>query len=113
MTDNEINEAIAAVCEWTKIVSDYNHPYDCMTGCWKDPYGNQRMFRPDYCTDLNAMHEAEALLNMDDQPQFLEQLSIGTMGEPEPFFDKCFPIINATAHERAKAFLRVKGLWRE
>jgi len=57
-----------------------------------------------YCTDLNAMHEAERTISgLADQLQYLHLLS------PIHFE---WTLATATARQRAEAFLRVKGLWK-
>ena len=76
MNDEQINEAIAEACG---IVSK-----DQWGSLYKTPRGILRDC-PDYCNDLNAMHEAEKTLNH----------------------------MTATARERAEAFLRTLGKWEE
>lgn len=53
MTKEQINDAIAEVIQWT--------------GIWA--------YRPNYCGDLNDMHEAEMCLTPDQQVEFAYQLS--------------------------------------
>lgn len=59
---------------------------------------------PNYLSDLNAMHEAEKVLTHPQWNQYYDRLAqiAGTRGG-----------IRATASQRAEAFLRTKGLWRE
>jgi hypothetical protein len=55
---------------------------------------------PDYLNDLNAMHEAEKVLDStqgDRYFELLDQLDV--------------PSISATAAQRAEAFLRTIGKW--
>jgi len=101
MKDQEINIAIAEACGWK---------WNYETAGWHGPDGRfETKFDrklPDYCHDLNAMHEAETVLYR-DQPhswqEYTDQLRIVCE----------YPIHRATAHQRAVAFLRCKGLWKE
>lgn len=58
----------------------------------------------DYCTDLNAMHEAEDELRGN---QYMVYATILDSVEGSLFG------IRATARQRAEAFLRVMGKWEE
>jgi hypothetical protein len=92
MTKEEINIAIAEACGWTdtKIVN----------------YGGKLMYGqtevPDYCNDLNAMHEAEGVLTIDALTEYRVQLSMLVIA---PF--------RATARQRAEAFLKNINKWEE
>jgi hypothetical protein len=90
MSDEEINIAIAEICGW--------HYYDG----WKHEDGREDS-PPNYCDDLNAMHEAEQVLT-------LEQLLIYAhcLESEYGFFG-----VTATARQRAEAFLRMLGKWEE
>ena len=72
---------------------------------------------PNYLTDLNAMHEAVALLNYNQLCEFGRYLSDTVLGEKPAGFDygehdlAC--IANATAAQRAEAFLRTLNLWKD
>lgn len=64
---------------------------------------------PDYCNDLNAMHEAEKTLG-DRLDLYREFLRLVVTDDPtnrynEPAF--------AAARQRAEAFLRTLGKWEE
>lgn len=70
---------------------------------------------PDYTIDLNAMHEAECSLRQNQfhcvhYPHELFKVITGHKWEADMgyFF---FVIVNATAIQRAEAYLRVKGKW--
>lgn len=56
---------------------------------------------PDYPSDLNAMHEAEKVLTLDQYYKYSGRL-LGKIGG-----------LSATAAQRAEAFLRTLGLWKE
>lgn len=102
MTNEQINAAIAEVCGWTEIGS-----CDCgfkISGM--PPYrAAHKKHIPDYCTDLNAMHEAEKVLQ-DDQREVFYPRNLGAWQRP-------FNVIYATARHRAEAFLCTLGKWEE
>jgi hypothetical protein len=86
MTDKQINAAIA------RALNADEH--------W--------MIQKDYCTDLNAMHEAEKVLT-DEQCVFI-RLHLRERLENHPASRYAW---NATARQRAEAFLRTVGKWEE
>lgn len=108
MTDQEINCAIAELCGWTQIE---NTNTMAAFGIWRGypPVGaiiGQRQLLPDYCSDLNAMHEAEEMLykkQLNSWNKYTEQLQI--------ICD--YPIYHSTARQRAEAFLKVFPRWKE
>lgn len=61
---------------------------------------------PDYLDDLNAMHEAEKVLNNTNWWIFVEHLTNICGGGVALG-------ISATATQRAKAFLKTLNLWKE
>jgi hypothetical protein len=98
MTDEQINEAIAEACGWKEITN-------CTCGGKKrgcPPGGHASSHTPDYCNDLNAMHEAEKTLTRKHFKDYLMEL-LGFIDEP----------ILATARWRAEAFLLTLGKWEE
>jgi hypothetical protein len=75
----------------------------------KSPYGvpprrGYEVSLPNYTQDLNAMHEATQSLTK-DQLRWYRNLLIEMTGT--------FEAIDATAAERAEAFLRTIGKWEE
>jgi len=84
MTDKEINETIAGL-----------H--------LSEKYPNGYWVR-DYCTNLNAMHEAESILTED-------QLWVMAREIEKNWEDQWY--FRATARQRAEAFLRTLGKWEE
>jgi hypothetical protein len=98
MTDEQINIAIAEACGWKKL-SEYN-------GAWGRDLQRTYLL-PDYCNDLNAMHEAEKV--------FGEVYSIKSC----EYDDWLQSIIEhdqkwrATARQRAEAFLKNINKWEE
>jgi hypothetical protein len=57
---------------------------------------------PDYLNDLNAMHEAETVLNPEQLSEYYIQLASAMF---RPF--------RASAAQRAEALLRTLGKWKE
>ena len=109
--------AIAVACGW--------HKHDCGDNlCWKS--GTELMGitcrvydLPDYLNDLDAMHEAEKVLTEAQRKSYAANLykvvfQVGQY-EAETFVDIRFAFIlsQATATQRAEAFLRTLGLWEE
>jgi hypothetical protein len=94
MTDEQINAAIAEACGWVP---------DCDRGiCW-DQYGNAIITPPNYCADLNAMHEAEKIMYKHHWMWNAYYYAVGA----GPFS------LHVTARKKAEAFLRTLGKWEE
>jgi hypothetical protein len=67
---------------------------------------------PDYLNDLNAMHEAWQTLTPSQKTEFESELYLVIMGQAEYHRNDDAPYItNATASQRAEAFLRTIGKW--
>jgi hypothetical protein len=100
MTNDQINRAIAEACGWTQISEDG------VVGRAPGEMCNRVLFVPLYCSNLNAMHGAEKLLNSDElfEKYYLE-LYETTQSTRWP--------VSATARQRAEAFLRTLGKWEE
>jgi len=98
MSDDEINAAIAEACGWTDFVV---HPEFGLMGIPPDTHG-LRTAVDWYTVDLNAMHEAEKALNMQQWRIYLMHLA--------SFMQD---ICHATAKEKAKAYLKALGKWKE
>lgn len=113
MTDQEINIAIAEACgkleprEGTVVYRRCDTKTSCFQRIRTPDGGESPSYRDydDYCSDLNAMHEAEVnpelSFSLDDYPYWLRKVT----GESEP--------ISATARQRAEAFLRTLNKWKE
>ena len=95
MTDEQINIAIAEHCGWTRIEK------------WDDywlgtpPQSNDHSIIPDYCNDLNVMHEVEVnhiLIDGDLTSTYWHNLYEVTESTLLPFA--------STARQRATAFLK-------
>ena len=105
MTDQQLNQAIAEACGWTEISSDG------VVGKAPGETCNRVMFLPLYCTDLNAMAEAEKTLTKKQVREYqcyLYDMACevsATQGRWMPY--------SATARYRAEAFLKAMGKWEE
>jgi hypothetical protein len=66
---------------------------------------------PDYPNDLNAMHEAEKVLNLDKQ--FFYARRLPKRKGLDSSLTAGFETIHATAAQRAEAFLKVLNLWED
>jgi hypothetical protein len=100
MTNQQINVAIAQACGWTilkKPLSGFG-----FAAYAKEPNGDPSPGIPEYCDDLNAMHEAEDELSGN---QYMVYANILGAVEGSLFG------IRATARQRAEAFLRALGKW--
>ena len=109
MTDEQINVAIAEACGWTEIHDSgvwHHHKLWGYPPLKPGQGGNSYQYLPDYCNDLNAMHEAEKTLSGTDM--FVMGIHIERLvsRHGQHYF-------HATARQRAEAFLRTLGLWKE
>lgn len=106
MNDSEINVAIAELCGWKR----------CETGtdCWINKEGRHTSSGiefPNYSQDLNAMHEAEKTLDQVEVEKYTDVLCDEVAGcDPDP---NIRGLLFLNARQRAEAFLRVKGKWKE
>ena len=114
MTNHKINVAIAETCGWTEFhTEDFTEMgVPCFVQMALPPgfiHIENSMPLPDYCTDLNAMHEAEeTLLKMDGCQAHWETYSnILTMKVG------CMDVFHTPARQRAEAYLRTVGKWEE
>lgn len=115
MTDQEINIAIADTCGNKNV-----HPViirnvtrqgdDRCCGVTSDDG-----WIPDYCHDLNAMHEVVFSMDQDNRTMWFNNLCDIVNRRKELALDamSIFYLINSTAHHRAEAFLRTVGKWKE
>ena len=120
MREQEINIDIAEACgllgPWTEQVT----PCGC-DGQW-DLFNPEGVRLPNYCRDLNAMHEAEELLELSakfgahDYAASLYHICVPRdvqHGDHFICWVVAFYLLNATARQRAEAFLRTIGKWEE
>jgi hypothetical protein len=120
MTDEQINVAIAEACGWVDRGSfNESRPEDHK---FKRRIGNTENYEWrwqhefNYCRDLNAMHEAEKLLDYQQAEDFgdmMYNLCADENSEQDNPFPWRFAVIHATARQRAEAFLRTLGKWEE
>ena len=111
MTKEKQRIAIAEVCGWTKIHQPI-FGIDNLHGIF--PNGNLSMYVPvpDYLNDLNAMHEAEKMLNEAQQITYTKLLSNNQFAvDGEITKRACWESLHATATQRAEAFLRTIEKW--
>ena len=95
MTDEQINAAIAEACGWRKEDGVWMWTANGIDRtCWE---------LWDWCTDLNAMHEAESTLTDDQLWRMAREIE---RNDEQWYF-------RATARQRAEAFLRTLGKWEE
>ena len=112
MSDEQINIAIAEACGWTWIEEDYTYyGFTCEIPMkrkrWTPPNGGKPTLDiPDYCNDLNAMHEAEKVLLSGYWLRYCECLTY-LLGK------SVYASVHARARDRAEAFLRTLGKWEE
>jgi hypothetical protein len=109
---DRINIAIAEACGWTdaEIIGKENPtPFGIMPN-ERNEGDNYRLI-PNYCNDLNAMHEAEGFLGPKDYQSF-RWILWGLV--KRPLVTEWFRAqLSATARQRAEAFLRTIGKWEE
>ena len=101
MTDEQINAAIAEACGLKK-------PSRKVKLNDKGFFVTQHAKLPNYCNDLNAMHEAERVLTKAQWQEFVDHLAKGWGSVSDAWKDVC----HATSRQRAEAFLRTLFLWK-
>jgi hypothetical protein len=99
MSDVQINIAIAEACGWEVKVKKY---------LAKPPNGEWQYQDkiPNYCNDLNAMHEAEKILSDESHADYACEL-VKTIRRNGEWFES----VSATAAQRAEAFLKTINKW--
>ena len=102
MKDREINVEIAITQGWQPKEMAPNGERWLFWRTRKNMIIESQLEPPNYCTDLNAMHEAEKTLKGMELYEYIAQL-----------FDLCYEATIATARQRAEAFLRTLGKWEE
>jgi hypothetical protein len=108
MTNEQINIAIAEVCGWTSI------RYNSIHGKWMgtQPQEDRDAYHlPDYCNDLNAMHEAENHLPSDKKEDYWYQLYENCRRSVFSRVEDNYKMLHATAAQRARAFLKTINKW--
>lgn len=123
MTPDEQRIAIAQACGWKGISPEYLTGY----APWRPtPYSERVMGDldsipldplPDYLNDLNACREFTAHMTYDQQVEFAEILHSIVLENPykvwwNPTPHETFQLLDASAAQRAEAFLRTLNLWK-
>jgi len=112
MTPDEQRAAIAKICGYTDIRHQRLYAGDQDLWGTKLKDGEKHRNRlPDYLNDLNAMHEAEKVLIDKGVNAWWAYVAFINRHNPTPF--KSETAVNATASQRAKAFLQTLELWQE
>jgi len=106
MTKEKINIAIAKACGWRQSKSP-------MWEGWWHQKGKRtyQRFAPDYCNDLNAMHEAENHLPSDKKEDYWYQLYENCRRSVFSRVEDNYKMLHASARQRAEAFLRTINKW--
>lgn len=68
---------------------------------------------PDFCSDLNAMQEAEKVLTNEQWELFCDELLWSKNKKEHSAYTACRVGLSATTAQRAEAFLRTLNLWKE
>lgn len=107
MTNEEINRTVAESVGWQIYADEADGGV-----CWHKPHEGYRKRSPDYCNDLNAMHEVEMLMR-----GTLEQFH-NDWARHRRFSEYQYRLmsrfgVSATARQRAEQYLRTIGKWRE
>jgi|688.fasta_scaffold480956_3 hypothetical protein len=124
MTDEQINTAIAEHCGWKNLhkIPQIASLHSGWSGIKPDT-GNDE-FIPDYCNDLNAMHEAEKELYANECSMYFRILSKvhPTFGILPEWMDidheeeqawEYFQLLHTTASQRAEAFVKTINKWED
>lgn len=112
MKDTEINIAIAEWCGWKFGEEHIESPTGEITDCeFLTEIGVEQIY-PDYCHDLNAMHEAEGKLPRELHKLFLDWLCDLCPPRARPGYNH-WAMTHSTARQRAEALLRTLAKWKE
>lgn len=115
MTNEEMDRKIAEAVGWKLEPLDGRAFNGIPVMVWVDPDGERGFPIPCYSVDLNAMHEAEKAafkssnLWLDFACNILSVLKAADMSEA----DGMTCVLQTTAAQRAEAFLRTVGKWRD
>ena len=110
MSEQEINISIAEACGWTNVA--HNTVFSGRKigrGIFgNSPSGGEYRLTPNYCNDLNAMHEVEEAMSDDQYHTGYKQTLASLVG-----LAGSMRVTSAKACQRAEAFLRTIGKWEE
>jgi hypothetical protein len=108
--------AIAEACGWVMTTEQVEHTqwteWTETRKFWVSPHG-KRGELPDYLNDLNAMHEAEKVLTQQQRIEYVRELGYIWTGRNDRAIPNWWFVHDATATQRAEAFLRTIGKWEE
>ena len=110
MTDEQINITIAEACGYRRLVHTNYGWMACTPDADLGPMSDDYLLKvmvPNYCNDLNAMHEAEKALTRYQQSVTYSDNLMKIVGY------HTFDSAHATSRQRAEAFLRTIGKWEE
>jgi hypothetical protein len=119
MNKNKQRIAIAEACGYKDLETRWSnyHQWECPDGRIRFGTLNDKYAcLPDYLNDLDSMHEAVSIFDYDQADEFDDHLcdicrrSNDLADNPTPWR---FAVTNATAAQRAEAFLRTLHLWEE
>jgi hypothetical protein len=120
VSQEEQRIAIAEACGWTATVDDdqfwrATRADGSMTSdLWCSMSSVWNVGIPDYLNDLNAMHEAEKVLTNEQDLEYSEALEQVVEGRfVTNNAEDMRRLRSATAPQRAEAFLRTIGKWKE
>ena len=105
--------AIAQACGWKRVEWIGRNGRKKFEG-WHSP-DKRLLIIPDYLNDLNSMHEAVASLSREtlDYSNYGSFLAQGVAIENRKSLNRHTHTCEATASQRAEAFLRTLSLWTE
>lgn len=112
MTPEQQRIKIAEVCGW--LIDDAEMPPSITSPTGKHffpDYSNLSCL-PNYSEDLNAMHEAEKMLNAEQSMEY-GRLIHEMVHSPRHWAHINFDLIHSTPQQRSEAFLRTLGLWED
>jgi hypothetical protein len=112
MTDEQINIAIAEACGYKNVTIGVTEGTIRVVVGYKHHTFDEEI--PDYCNDLNAMHEAEATLDFEQAELFEDELCDVTFKNNDGLENPLpcrFSVCHATAAQRAEAFLKTINKW--
>lgn len=113
MTPEEQRVAIAQVLGWTDIVENPAKGKE-PRGCIPNESFLGQFVLPNWPNSLDLMHQAEKMLNNEGQQYWYQRnLHDVIAREAGTEFADIRKLISATAAQRAEAFLRTIGLWKE
>lgn len=118
MTAAQQRIAIAEACGWTEVHvrSNYsNLVYGQIPKVEGEAWSSSHFSVPDYLNDLNAMHEAWKTLSHDQHKVFRAMLQARVYSQTKAEWEDNVQrsVANATAAQRAEAFLRTIGKWED